>query len=1553
MKRRLLMLALAIALIIPCAVLLSSCVSEGPPEETGITVLLNGSSVSEDNKTIQITYGDYQDPDDVVPSFVSVFLDFDDGTQRDLLYGSGGYSVSGLPEKLNANEQGYDLSVKYKDHAVGLKLVVDKAQLDMSRVQWSHAEFSYDGNAHGVELYNLPDGVTVAYQSNSATNAGTYTATAELMYDAENYELVGQTVLLTKQWTIGKAQIDMAFVRWGQDSAFTYDGEAKSLRLENVPEGVSVTYSGDTATNAGKYSVTAELSYDELNFELVNVSFETTKEWEIEKAELNLYGARWFDTERIFYDKEEKSVTITGLPDGVTATYKNNKKTNAGKYVAEAVLVYDSANYVLVNQSFELTCEWEIEKAPLYAGTAKWNYPGAFTYDGKEKTVSVLGLPAEVTISGYTGTVRATNAGMYTAKAEYSYDDANYYITYAPEELQWEIVKAQNTVSGTIGIRGWTYGDTPETPAGLRAEYGEITYKYFVKESDGSYREVGVPTAQTDAGTYYVAGFSLGDDNRTAQQSEYKKFVIDPKQLPFDRISTPSVRLETDIFVYTGAMREPTILDRPDESIVAISGTFSATDTGTYEILFSLKDKTNYCWATSSGLTTQDRVLEWSIIDNPVTFKLNGVELNDQQFDELAVFTFGDEWEATVDDGYSWTLAYRYKDHNSGSVVSSTTSDRQFTVTPTFYLFEFRIGKGGELVYSKTVSVDHDIFDGVTVGDVSLTYEEFVADPVVGYGKQVTFGLKAEYAALFALSENGFTVTGDKTVEITYYVSGSPRTYQIIDIVCSYDVVESFTVGTQAIAFDEFIANPVVLYGKTFTVNLKEGYEDFSSSWNGGKIKQDTEIIVYAPDGAEAVSVPVVCNGEFLTDIMVGGETLTFAGLCEKGSVSLGDTISFAVNEVFSDSYEVYVRKNNGQQETPVGGFSFTFGAVTDALTIIVQEKNASAAEFMIFLLPILIENVSINGKSFALVGTNLTYNLERGETSLTIAFDEALVSENKLSYRFDNDRTDTPFTRSSLVFSDEELGLYLYIYLSDENGINQVLSIRFNDFTPIKSLALYGLSPEFSENRSDWAPNWNQYPKFRIRGVLSRMEVEYTEEYSDCTFKVFDPQGTEIENFVSAVNGVYTLKIYSGAEEIYSLEFTLIYDIGFLFPESKMVQEADVQVLLTSESTLSKAFEDTQNYSDQSVTFDGEQTKTLAEGRNIVAVVYKTTANGAEYTFTVELYVEYTPQADSAENYVTDITIRYSDKYSNDNSLSLEVFEGVSTYQISLPSLLRVAAEDIEIAVSEGNSVLSKEIVADKEKNWLCYLEYTVQTSEGEQKTYRVYLNTNGDVSDNVNVQVYFKNTGSSEQDITSLIAGDTFTIEKVNITGEIYARTEDEKAYMKFYYEGEPLNEQFTENMYLEKAGDYLIEIVSSDNTVTRRITISVTEYDPLIFEVFYGEKRLYLENGETSPVGNVNMVVAPDGKMRFIGYFGEKDPEDTDTVTLRGHTVYEDALYTTDMTPVPDVDNVVMTLLTDADGSVTGSIGVEYVSLYIGVEDETIIPIYFVFAEAPANG
>ena len=570
MKKKFLLFILAFAMILPCAVFLSACGgNKNKPKEVGISVYIDGTLVDNDNNEINIVYGQYENAIDVINNKVSVKLNFDNNTNKDLSFGSDGFSILGLPDILNANEQGYVLKLSYKNYNKALNLVVHKADIEFTNVGWSYDDsdpFTYDGQRKTVSIENLPKEVTVKNYTGtfSATDAGTYTAGVEFEYDKNNYNIINDEHLaLTQQWTINKKQVNKPSKVSGR---LFYNGQEQTgVNYKAEDKDVLFTVSGNaTATNADEYSVT---------FALINT---TNYEW-------------------------------------------NDKSTN---------------NVV----------------------------------------------------------------------------------------IDWKIEKAQNTISGELAFEGITFGETLGEPSGVSALYGEITYKYYNSE----YTEISKPTNVTNVGTYYVKGFSVGNDNWVAQETEYKQFDISRNY-----ISDP--KLVRNSFIYTGTAFTPELVEEINESIVEMTGDLSGTETGNYTITFKLKDKTNYGWQSAVGTAqeTADIKLNWSIINSPLTMTLNDKALSASEFEARTQVNIGDKWQVSVSEGYNYSLDYEHLNEKSNKVWSNGTNEGlngNLTVNPSHFTYVIKITQNEEVVYTKTITVNHDIFENVMVGEVAMTFDEFVAN---------------------------------------------------------------------------------------------------------------------------------------------------------------------------------------------------------------------------------------------------------------------------------------------------------------------------------------------------------------------------------------------------------------------------------------------------------------------------------------------------------------------------------------------------------------------------------------------------------------------------------------------------------------------------------------------------------------------------------------------------------------------------------------------------------------------------------------------------------
>ena len=280
----------------------------------------------------------------------------------------------------------------------------DPVLKDIEGVTFVGAEFVYDGEEHKIEIAGtLPEGVSVSYENNKATDAGTYEAKATLKGEGYN------TLTLTAQLVITEAEMGLTFTK----GEFVYDGTEHEITVSGtLPEGVTVEYTGNKATEVGSHPVTAIVSGKNYN------TVELTAFIVIEEAPVvpdqDIVGVT-LDPASFVYDGTEKSLAVSGtLPEGVTATYAGNGKVNVGTYTVTAVL--SGKGY----KTLTLTAELKITKATLTGITLE---DGTFTYaDGVYHSLAITGtLPEGVTVE-YTGN-NVTYAGTYKVTAVISGDN--------------------------------------------------------------------------------------------------------------------------------------------------------------------------------------------------------------------------------------------------------------------------------------------------------------------------------------------------------------------------------------------------------------------------------------------------------------------------------------------------------------------------------------------------------------------------------------------------------------------------------------------------------------------------------------------------------------------------------------------------------------------------------------------------------------------------------------------------------------------------------------------------------------------------------------------------------------------------------------------------------------------------------------------------------------------------------------------------------------------------------------------------------------------------
>ena len=517
---------------------------------------------------------------------------------------------------------------------------IGKAEYDMSGVKWDYSgEFIYDGTPKRVDLTGVPEGLSVEYEDNSATDAGTYTAVARFRTNTGNYS-TPEPVSCT--WTINKADPDIRRLRWDYSQPFTYDGGEMKVELAGIPETITAEYSGNTGTVVGHYTAHADLR--PVNPENYNAPSIADCDWEIVKAEYDMSDARWTGDMRFIYDGTEKSISITGLPEGVEPVYSGNAATEAGEYTASAELTYDEHNYI---QPHIGTMDWKIGKAVYDMSGVAWDYEDSFTYNGSERAVTLKGLPAGVT-AAYTGNT-GVNAGEYEASAELSYDERNYF---RPEfgPVRWRIGMADAPVD--ISGISWNYEGPfvyDGTPKGV-ALTERAKEQGFLERLRGVAPEmelVGVPegfevvyedNTATDAGVYYAKAKLVNPAD-----TNYREVVLPECRWEIAKAGIDMSGVHWDYespFVYDGEEKSVQLAGLPENVTVIYKGS-TAVNAGEYEAMAEIEaaDPVNFetpepvrgCWWQILKAKYDMSGTEWAYSDDIIysgeekTVKLTGL----------------------------------------------------------------------------------------------------------------------------------------------------------------------------------------------------------------------------------------------------------------------------------------------------------------------------------------------------------------------------------------------------------------------------------------------------------------------------------------------------------------------------------------------------------------------------------------------------------------------------------------------------------------------------------------------------------------------------------------------------------------------------------------------------------------------------------------------------------------------------------------------------------------------------------------------------------------
>ena len=351
---------------------------------------------------------------------------------------------------------------------VAVKVVVANKEITYNQ---DVPAFTYEvqGLVNGETAENVIKGTptyTCAYAKGS--NVGTYDITLTGL-STDNYELAYYKGTLT----VNKAEVNVPEAKAG----LVYNGTT----LVGVEENALYTVTNGSATNAGTYTATVTLK-DTVNYKWANAEFDGNVEFEIAKADLdvsNVAVTGLGEKDATAYNGEAKVATVTGLPEGLSASvkyYSDAEHTtevteckNAGTYYVEVTFTQaDTDNYNLASID-PITGELVIKQKVL---SVTWDGATEYFYDGTEKAIPTCTIDKGQVITGDEVTLKVIGEptikfvgdygwklaleGAQSVNYEIDYENISYQVTiFAPQQnvlSDWSELLAEDFTSGEYAL---------------------------------------------------------------------------------------------------------------------------------------------------------------------------------------------------------------------------------------------------------------------------------------------------------------------------------------------------------------------------------------------------------------------------------------------------------------------------------------------------------------------------------------------------------------------------------------------------------------------------------------------------------------------------------------------------------------------------------------------------------------------------------------------------------------------------------------------------------------------------------------------------------------------------------------------------------------------------------------------------------------------------------------------------------------------------------------------------------------------------------------------
>ena len=324
---------------------------------------------------------------------------------------------------------------------------------ELTKPSLKDSTYTFDGDSHSPTVLNYDSNYELQAGTDTAVNVGTYSLTYSLRSSDNTSWADGSTAKVTHDWYINKLRL---LVPTLTNDTYTFDGTVHAPTVNNFNSKYETQKGTDAATNANTYHLTYSLKdKDNTIWNGLNTN-DFVRDWVINPASTG--KTPYLSNSTYTYAPNTQREPSINNYDSTTMEINSNsvlKATNAGTY---SITFQTKSNYVLPSGDKYVSRDWVINPISINEASLSATH---LTYDGSQKSVSLV-FPADYySLVSKGGDLSATNAGAYTYSLNFK-DTQNYIWTNRKNseqlDLVWYVDKANASPSFSVAANDESSG---------------------------------------------------------------------------------------------------------------------------------------------------------------------------------------------------------------------------------------------------------------------------------------------------------------------------------------------------------------------------------------------------------------------------------------------------------------------------------------------------------------------------------------------------------------------------------------------------------------------------------------------------------------------------------------------------------------------------------------------------------------------------------------------------------------------------------------------------------------------------------------------------------------------------------------------------------------------------------------------------------------------------------------------------------------------------------------------------------------------------------------